>query len=222
MHRVFREYERRKADEGAIDFEDLLGHDDRVCSRTTSRRSPTVRDRWRAFTVDEYQDVNLLQQTLLDLWLGAARRPLRRRRRLPVDLRLHRRERRAGCSACRRRFPHATVVRLERQLPLHAAGARACEPARAEARRLREDPARDGPETGRSRSCAPFATPASRERAIAARVRAARRGRRPARGAGGALRTNARTDRVRRGVPRGGYAVPGRVAARPRRGAAAC
>src|SRR4029079_12257204 len=30
-----------------------------------------VRARWRAFTVDEYQDVNLLQQTLLDLWLGA-------------------------------------------------------------------------------------------------------------------------------------------------------
>ena len=29
-----------------------------------------MRERWRAFTVDEYQDVNLLQQTLLDLWLG--------------------------------------------------------------------------------------------------------------------------------------------------------
>ncbi len=29
-----------------------------------------VHDRWRAFTVDEYQDVNLLQQSLLDLWLG--------------------------------------------------------------------------------------------------------------------------------------------------------
>jgi DNA helicase II / ATP-dependent DNA helicase PcrA len=29
-----------------------------------------VRDRYRAFTVDEYQDVNLLQQTLLDRWLG--------------------------------------------------------------------------------------------------------------------------------------------------------
>src|SRR5262249_28979297 len=28
------------------------------------------RDRYRAFTVDEYQDVNLLQQTLLELWLG--------------------------------------------------------------------------------------------------------------------------------------------------------
>lgn len=68
-HRVFREYERRKADEGAIDFEDLLGltidalEDD-------PQAVETVRGRWHAFTVDEYQDVNLLQQTLLDLWLG--------------------------------------------------------------------------------------------------------------------------------------------------------
>ncbi len=29
-----------------------------------------MRDRYHAFTVDEYQDVNLLQQTLLDRWLG--------------------------------------------------------------------------------------------------------------------------------------------------------
>ena len=29
-----------------------------------------MQDRYRAFTVDEYQDVNLLQQTLLELWLG--------------------------------------------------------------------------------------------------------------------------------------------------------
>src|SRR5207249_4978085 len=30
----------------------------------------TLRRPYRAFTVDEYQDVNLLQQTLLDRWLG--------------------------------------------------------------------------------------------------------------------------------------------------------
>src|SRR4029078_12953143 len=29
-----------------------------------------LRDRYAAFTVDEYQDVNLLQQSLLELWLG--------------------------------------------------------------------------------------------------------------------------------------------------------
>ena len=37
---------------------------------TTTRCAATFRDRYRAFTVDEYQDVNLLQQTLLELWLG--------------------------------------------------------------------------------------------------------------------------------------------------------
>jgi DNA helicase-2/ATP-dependent DNA helicase PcrA len=69
MHRVFRDYERRKGAEGLLDFEDLLErtvqvfeHDEDVCA--------TFRAQYRAFTVDEYQDVNLLQQTLLDLWLG--------------------------------------------------------------------------------------------------------------------------------------------------------
>jgi DNA helicase-2/ATP-dependent DNA helicase PcrA len=69
MQRVYAEYERRKAAEGLIDFEDLLerairlfAENDRVCE--------TFRAQYRAFTVDEYQDVNLLQQTLLDLWLG--------------------------------------------------------------------------------------------------------------------------------------------------------
>ncbi len=67
--RVFREYEQRKSAEGAIDFEDLLGlaiaalEDDPAALEI-------VRANWRAFTVDEYQDVNVLQQTLLDLWLG--------------------------------------------------------------------------------------------------------------------------------------------------------
>lgn len=69
MHRVFREYERRKAEEGAIDFEDLLERTVRLLEEDEQARA-AVRDRWRAFTVDEYQDVNLLQQSLLDLWLG--------------------------------------------------------------------------------------------------------------------------------------------------------
>jgi DNA helicase-2/ATP-dependent DNA helicase PcrA len=68
-YRVFKEYERRKAAEGLLDFEDLL-------ERTTALLEgdagalDVVRGRWRALTVDEYQDVNRLQQTLLDLWLG--------------------------------------------------------------------------------------------------------------------------------------------------------
>lgn len=67
--RVFREYERRKADAGEADFEDLL---ERAVGllEANDEALATVRERWRAFTVDEYQDVNLLQQALLELWLG--------------------------------------------------------------------------------------------------------------------------------------------------------
>jgi DNA helicase-2/ATP-dependent DNA helicase PcrA len=68
-HRVFREYERRKEAEGALDFEDLLERTVRLLEEDEQARA-IVRDRWRAFTVDEYQDVNLLQETLLGLWLG--------------------------------------------------------------------------------------------------------------------------------------------------------
>jgi len=70
MHRVFREYERRKTGMGAVDFEDLL----ELAIRRLDEDPATladVRERYLAFTVDEYQDVNLLQQSLLDRWLGA-------------------------------------------------------------------------------------------------------------------------------------------------------
>ena len=68
-HRVFREYEKRKTDAGSLDFEDLLERT--ICILEADANAlELVRGRWRAFTVDEYQDVNLLQQTLLDLWLG--------------------------------------------------------------------------------------------------------------------------------------------------------
>jgi DNA helicase II / ATP-dependent DNA helicase PcrA len=68
-HRVFRDYERRKAESGAVDFEDLLGGAVRLLEEDAVACS-LIRENWNAFTVDEYQDVNLLQQTLLDLWLG--------------------------------------------------------------------------------------------------------------------------------------------------------
>ena len=68
-HRVFREYEKRKAEAGALDFEDLLERTIQTLE-ADPHALELVRERWRAFTVDEYQDVNLLQQTLLDLWLG--------------------------------------------------------------------------------------------------------------------------------------------------------
>ncbi len=67
--RVFREYERRKTAQGAVDFEDLLELAIRTFDEDPEALA-TFRARYSAFTVDEYQDVNLLQQTLLERWLG--------------------------------------------------------------------------------------------------------------------------------------------------------
>jgi DNA helicase-2/ATP-dependent DNA helicase PcrA len=69
MHRVFDGYERRKARVGKIDFEDLLGHAVRLFDEKPAAVDE-VRSRFRAFTVDEYQDVNPLQQALLERWLA--------------------------------------------------------------------------------------------------------------------------------------------------------
>ncbi|MBD0330338.1 MAG: ATP-dependent DNA helicase UvrD2 [Thermoleophilia bacterium] len=69
MLRVFRDYERRKAALAKVDFEDLLELAIRMYDADAGTRE-RFRDRYRAFTVDEYQDVNLLQQTLLERWLG--------------------------------------------------------------------------------------------------------------------------------------------------------
>jgi DNA helicase-2/ATP-dependent DNA helicase PcrA len=69
MARVYRDYERRKEAEGLVDFEDLLERAVRLFERDEDAAT-AFRAQYRAFTVDEYQDVNLLQQTLLELWLG--------------------------------------------------------------------------------------------------------------------------------------------------------
>ena len=111
MLRVFREYERRKAAEGQIDFEDLLELTVQMFEANGTARE-TFRAQYRAFTVDEYQDVNLLQQTLLDLWLGD-------RDDLCVvgdDYQSIYSVTGAGPEhllGVPRRFPHALVVRLE-------------------------------------------------------------------------------------------------------------
>jgi DNA helicase-2/ATP-dependent DNA helicase PcrA len=112
MRRVFREYERRKADEGMIDFEDLLERAVRLLEGDDGVRA-AVQERWRAFTVDEYQDVNLLQQSLLDLWLGG------RDELCAVGDDYQAIYSFTGASAewllaLPRRFPHVRVVRLER------------------------------------------------------------------------------------------------------------
>lgn len=69
MQRIFAEYEREKRSAGKLDYEDLLEEAIRLFENdeTVAQR---FRDACRAITVDEYQDVNLLQQTLLDRWLG--------------------------------------------------------------------------------------------------------------------------------------------------------
>jgi len=69
MLRVFREYERRKEARGRIDFEDVLEQAVRLFDED-EQAVETFRARYGAFTVDEYQDVNLLQQSLLERWLG--------------------------------------------------------------------------------------------------------------------------------------------------------
>ena len=69
MFRIFRGYEVEKEERGFVDFEDVL----ELTIRLFDERPETlaeVREYFSAFTVDEYQDVNLLQQTLLDRWLG--------------------------------------------------------------------------------------------------------------------------------------------------------
>ena len=111
MLRVYREYERRKADQGWADFEDLLELTIRLFDADAAALEQ-VRDRYRAFTVDEYQDVNLLQQTLLDRWLGD------RDELCAVGDDYQSIYAFTGASpehllSMRKRFPHATVVRLE-------------------------------------------------------------------------------------------------------------
>jgi DNA helicase-2/ATP-dependent DNA helicase PcrA len=111
MTRVFRDYERRKQAQGLVDFEDLLElavalYDEDEWALVS------FRERYRAFTVDEYQDVNLLQQTLLDRWLGSSEELC------AVGDDYQSIYAFTGATpeyllALPRRFPHATVVRLE-------------------------------------------------------------------------------------------------------------
>ncbi|GAC1329628.1 MAG: ATP-dependent DNA helicase UvrD2 [Candidatus Dormibacteria bacterium] len=69
MARVYAGYETARKQAGLIDFEDLLGETARLF-REQPELLENFRQRVRAFTVDEYQDVNLLQQELLDVWVG--------------------------------------------------------------------------------------------------------------------------------------------------------
>ncbi len=69
MARLFEAYEEVKTARGVIDFEDVL----LLMTGILSERpdvARTVRAQYRHFVVDEYQDVNTVQQALLDQWVG--------------------------------------------------------------------------------------------------------------------------------------------------------
>ncbi|SDJ00352.1 ATP-dependent DNA helicase, Rep family [Actinokineospora alba] len=109
---VYTGYEALKNRANQLDFDDLLLHT-AAALEEHSAVAEEFRDRYRCFVVDEYQDVTPLQQRVLDAWLG-------RRDDLTVvgdaNQTIYSF---AGASArplldFTRRFPEATVVRLER------------------------------------------------------------------------------------------------------------
>jgi len=169
MARIYRDYERGKAEQGLMDFEDLLEGAVRLFEQD-ERVGTTFRNQYRAFTVDEYQDVNLLQQTLLDLWLGD-------RDDLCVvgdDYQSIYAFTGAGPEhllAVPRRFPHATVVRLEenyRSTPQVLALANRLVPNLGGAEKTLRPTRADGPEP----TVSAFPSPEDESRAIAERIRA--------------------------------------------------
>jgi DNA helicase-2/ATP-dependent DNA helicase PcrA len=67
--KVYAAYEDLKRDSGLLDFEDMLLLTAALIEEHRDVATE-VRERYRWFVVDEYQDVNPLQQRLLDAWLG--------------------------------------------------------------------------------------------------------------------------------------------------------
>jgi DNA helicase-2/ATP-dependent DNA helicase PcrA len=67
--KIYAEYESAKRDRNVIDFEDVLLLTIGIMEDRPDIAA-TVRNQYRHFTVDEYQDVNPLQQRLLECWLG--------------------------------------------------------------------------------------------------------------------------------------------------------
>jgi len=69
MQQLFADYEEVNNERGQLDFEDML-----LLTAAAIEEHRTiaheVRERYRYFVVDEYQDVNPLQQRLLEAWLG--------------------------------------------------------------------------------------------------------------------------------------------------------
>ena len=72
MAALYRAYEEHKDDQGLIDYEDMLLRC-RQLLLDNDDVAAAVRQRYRYFTVDEYQDVNPAQHALLRAWLGERR-----------------------------------------------------------------------------------------------------------------------------------------------------
>ncbi len=69
MGRLLGQYEASKTARGVIDFEDVLLLMVGILDES-EEIAREVRGQYRHFVVDEYQDVNAVQQRLLDLWVG--------------------------------------------------------------------------------------------------------------------------------------------------------
>ncbi len=69
ISQVYEAYESLKRQERTLDFEDVLLLTVGMLEEDRAVRE-RIRDQYRYFTVDEYQDVSPLQQRLLNLWLG--------------------------------------------------------------------------------------------------------------------------------------------------------
>ena len=69
MAGLFKRYEAARERAGLIDFEDMLARTIDLIESDASV-ADEIRDRYRWFCVDEYQDTNPLQAGLLDAWLG--------------------------------------------------------------------------------------------------------------------------------------------------------
>jgi len=186
MLRVYREYERKKAEAGGMDFEDLLERTIAMFERDEATLE-TFRTQYRALTVDEYQDVNLLQQGLLDLWLGDGDELC------VVGDDYQSIYAFTGASADHllavpRRFPHAVIVRLEenyRSTPQVLAFANRLVPRLGGAEKVLRATRPDGPEP----LAQAFASPEAEGAAVVAALRALET---PLEGAAILCRTNAR------------------------------
>ncbi|WP_158886430.1 ATP-dependent DNA helicase UvrD2 [Amycolatopsis anabasis] len=169
---VYRGYEKIKNSAQLLDFDDLLLHTTAVLEEH-GEVAQEFRDRYRCFVVDEYQDVTPLQQRLLDAWLGG-------RDDLTVVGDANQTIYSFGGASPRplleftRRFPEATVVRLERDyrstpqvvsLANKVIGAARGRPAGSRLRLLGQRP--EGPEP----RFAEFEDEPTEAAAVAARIR---------------------------------------------------